>query len=115
MEHESGFANSDGRTYERHIICEVRSRAAHRERVKELLLELVVPARLEAGCLYYDLYQQSDEPDAFYIVDGWVSADAVAIHGEHPNVVRVVDQLLPLLERPLKVTTSTRVSDTSPR
>ncbi|MEU6226872.1 hypothetical protein [Streptomyces sp. NPDC047042] len=23
----------------------------------------------EAGCLYYDLYQQSDEPDTFYIVD----------------------------------------------
>jgi hypothetical protein len=30
----------------------------NREKVKELLLELVEPARLEEGCLYYDLYQQ---------------------------------------------------------
>ncbi|MET9387004.1 putative quinol monooxygenase [Streptomyces sp. NPDC002928] len=96
---------------ERHIICEVRGKTAHRARVEELLLELVGPARAEAGCLYYDLYQQSDKPDTFYIIDGWTSAEAVAEHAEHPNVTKVVEQLLPLLEVPLKVTTSNRVSD----
>ncbi|MEU2007135.1 putative quinol monooxygenase [Rhodococcus sp. NPDC019627] len=96
---------------ERHIICEVRSKSPHREKVEELLLDLVGPAREEAGCLYYDLYQQSDEPDTFYIVDGWASAEAIAEHAEHPNVTRIVEQLLPLLEAPLKVTTSNRVSD----
>ncbi|MET7464399.1 putative quinol monooxygenase [Nonomuraea sp. NPDC005501] len=96
---------------ERHIICEVRGKAAHRARVEKLLLELVGPARAEAGCLYYDLYQQSDEPDTFYIVDGWASPEAVAEHAEHPNVTKVVEQLLPLLAVPLKVTTSNRVSD----
>jgi len=96
---------------ERHIICTVRSMAVHRNTVRHLLLELVDPARAESGCLYYDLYQQSDEPDTFYIVDGWVSAEAIAEHADHPNVTRVVGQLLPLLEVPLKVTTNERVSD----
>ncbi|MDX3569907.1 putative quinol monooxygenase [Streptomyces sp. ID05-47C] len=96
---------------ERHIICEVRGKATHRARVKELLLELVGPARAEVECLYYDLYQQSNEPDTFYIVDGWASPEAVAEHAEHPNVTKVVEQLLPLLAVPLKVTTSHRVSD----
>jgi quinol monooxygenase YgiN len=96
---------------ERHIICVVRSKPATCEKVKELLLELVGPARGEDGCLYYDIYQQSNDPDTFYIIDGWASEEAIAAHTAHPNVSRVVDQLLPLLESPLKVTTSLRVSD----
>jgi quinol monooxygenase YgiN len=48
---------------ERHIICVVRGKTPNRERVKELLLELIGPAHLEEGCLYYDVYQQSDQPD----------------------------------------------------
>ena len=78
---------------ERHIICVVRSKPANREKVKELLLELVGPARREGGCLYYDLYQQADEPNTFYIIDGWASEEAVAAHTVHPNVSRVVAQL----------------------
>ena len=99
------------KSQERHIICVVRSKPSHRDKVEKLLLELVEPARPEAGCLYYHLYQQSDEPDIFYIIDGWASEGAVASHVEHPNVSRVVDQLLPLLAAPLQITTSTRVSD----
>jgi hypothetical protein len=51
---------------ERHIICVVRSKPANREKVKELLLELIGPARREEGCLYYNLDQQVDEPNTFY-------------------------------------------------
>jgi quinol monooxygenase YgiN len=83
---------------ERHIICEVRSKSLDRAKVKGLLLELVGPARAEAGCLYYDLYQQSDVPDVFYIVDGWASDDDVATHTEQSTVTRVVERLLPLLD-----------------
>jgi quinol monooxygenase YgiN len=96
---------------ERHIICVVRGKTPNRERVKELLLELVGPARLEEGCLYYDVYQQSDQPDTFYIIDGWASEEAVAVHSAHPNVSRVVGQLVSLLESPLEVITSNRVSE----
>ncbi|MFD6276782.1 putative quinol monooxygenase [Streptomyces sp. NPDC060209] len=99
------------KSQERHIICEVHAKTSQRQQVHELLLELVGPARAESGCLYYDLYQQADQPDTFYIIDGWTSAEAIAEHAEHPNVTRVVEQLTPLLEVPLKVTTSKRVSD----
>ena len=96
---------------ERHIICTVRGKSAQRTRVQELLLDLVAPARAEAGCLYYDLYQNGDEPDTFYIVDGWVSGKAIEEHTVHPNVIRVVEELLPLLEVPLEVSTSLRVTE----
>ena len=96
---------------QRHIICVVRGKAENRERVKALLLELVGPAREENGCLYYDINQRINQPDTFYIVDGWASDAAVAAHTAHPNVSRVVEQLLPLLASPLDVTTSSRISD----
>ena len=57
---QSGVAMQTDKSEERHIICVVRSQAPHRQRVTELLLELVGPAQLEEGCLYYDLYQQLD-------------------------------------------------------
>jgi quinol monooxygenase YgiN len=96
---------------ERHIVCVVRAKAEHRERVKALLLELVAPARAEAGCLYYDLYQQADRPEVFTILDGWTSQEAIEAHTVHPNVPRITEQLLPLLASPLEVTTSLRLTD----
>lgn len=96
---------------ERHIVCVARAKPEHRDRVRELLLELIGPSRAEAGCLYYDLYQKADEPDVFTLIDGWASEQAIADHLVHPNVPRVTDQLLPLLASPLEVTTSVRISD----
>jgi quinol monooxygenase YgiN len=61
------------RVLDTHIICTVRSKPEHRERVKQLLLELVEPARNENGCLYYDLYQDANAPDTFILLDGWTS------------------------------------------
>ena len=94
----------------RHIVCTVHSVETHREQVKALLLELVEPARSEAGCLYYDVYQDTRWPDTFYIIDGWVSEAAIAAHTAHPNVPRVVEQLLPLLAKPLDLAVSARLS-----
>lgn len=94
-----------------HIVCTVHAKPDHRERVGELLMELVEPARGEAGCLYYDLYHERDRPDTFVLLDEWASEAALASHAVHPNVTRVVDQLLPLLSSPLEHLHSRRVSD----
>ncbi len=94
-----------------HIVCTVRAQPEHCDRVCELLLELVDPARSEAGCLYYDLYQERDLPDTFVLLDGWASEAALASHAIHPNVTRVVKQLTPLLASPLEIMHSRRMTD----
>ena len=94
-----------------HIVCTVRAQPEHRDRVGELLLELVDPARGEAGCLYYDLYHERDLPDTFVLLDGWASEAALAAHAVHPNVTRVVEQLTPLLASPLEHLHSRRMTD----
>lgn len=94
----------------RHIVCTVHAQTEHREQVKALLMELIEPARSEAGCLYYDLYQNTSRPDVFYIIDGWASEAAIEAHKTYPNVPRVVEQLLPLLAEPLDLAISAKVN-----
>jgi quinol monooxygenase YgiN len=88
---------------ERHLLVTIRSQPEHRARVQELLLQLVDPVRSEPGCLYYNLFQQAEDPDAFLIAAGWANDEAVAAHPTHPvhpHVPGVVEQVLPLLVSP---------------
>lgn len=55
----------------RHIVCTVHAQTAYREQVKQLLFELVQPARDEKSCLYYDLNQDIKNPD-FFLHHGWM-------------------------------------------
>lgn len=96
---------------ERHIICELRCEEKDRERVRELILQFVAPARSEPGCLYYDLYQRLDAPDTFFILDGWIDESAVKSHAAHPHVATVMKELSPLLVFGPHITLTTRASD----
>ncbi|MBX4922137.1 antibiotic biosynthesis monooxygenase [Rhizobium bangladeshense] len=102
---------SSTKSGEQHLIVEFKTTTQNRSRVKELLLEFIGPAREETGCLYYDLYQRADEPNTFYILDGWANEEAVAAHGKHPNVIRVLEPLLPLLVSPPSIIVNSRVID----
>lgn len=102
---------TDSKQDEIHIVCTVHAKPADRERVGELLMELVDPARGEKGCLYYDLYHERDRPDTYVLLDGWATEAALAAHAVHPNVTRVVEQLTPLLASPLEHLHSHRMTD----
>jgi len=96
---------------ERHIICELRCDPKNQERVRELILQFVLPARAEPGCLYYDLYQRLDEPNTFFILDGWVDQAAVDSHAFNEHVAQVMKELAPLLTFGPSIMLTTRTSD----
>lgn len=96
---------------ERHLISTIRSQPKHRAQVQELLLQLVDPVRGEAGCLYYNIFQQAENPDAFLIVAGWANDEAVAVHPTHPDVPGIVGRVLPLLVNPPENLYTQRVSE----
>ncbi len=102
---------TSNKTEEQHLIVEFKSTTESRDSVKKLLLEFIEPAREEAGCLYYDLYQRTDDPNVFFVLDGWVNSAAAAGHGAHPNVKRVLEPLLPLLVSPPSIVVNSRLSD----
>jgi len=96
---------------ERHLLVTIRSQPAHRQRVRELLLELIAPVRSEPGCLYYHLFEHAADPDAFVLTAGWANDEAVAAHPTHPEVPGVLEQLLPLLASPWEVLPTRRISE----
>jgi quinol monooxygenase YgiN len=96
---------------ERHLLVTVRSQPAHRQRVQELLLELIDPVRSEPGCLYYHLFAHADDSNAFVLVAGWANDEAVAAHPTHPDVPGVLALVRPLLASPWEVLPTRRVSD----
>lgn len=96
---------------ERHLLVTVRSQPAHRQRVQELLLELIDPVRREPGCLYYHLFAHADDPNAFVLAAGWINDVAVATHPTHPDVPGVLALVLPLLASPWEILPTRRVSE----
>lgn len=79
-------------------MCEMRVQPPHRQRARALLLELVGPARSEAGNLSYEVFEDRDDPNKFDIVDGWATESSCRSHHDSVSVARVVAQLNPLLE-----------------
>lgn len=96
---------------ERHLVVRFTCAESDSEAVQGLLSEFIGPARQEEGCLYYDLYQNVADPTVFYILDGWRDEASAAAHGEHPNVQRVLQSLLPLLASEPNIITNRRISD----
>ena len=99
------------RADEVHIVCELRCESADRERVRDLALQFVAPARAEAGCLYYNLHQKLDEPNTFFIIDGWANQAAVDSHASNAHVASVMKELRPLLTFGPSLIFTSRVSD----
>jgi quinol monooxygenase YgiN len=94
-----------------HIVCELRCDPSNNERVRELALQFVGPARAEAGCLYYNLHQKLGDPGTFFIIDGWASQAAVDAHASNAHVASVMKELGPLLTFGPSLTFTSRVSD----
>lgn len=83
---------------ERHILCELHSKPGHRDRMKDLLLDLVRVARTEQGNLSYNVFEDQDRENAFYIVDGWATKQAYLDHHNSAHVASVVDKMNPILD-----------------
>lgn len=94
-----------------HIVCELRCETANRERVRELALQFIEPARAEDGCLYYNLHQKLDEPNTFFIIDGWANQATVDAHAGNAHVANVMKELGPLLTFGPSLTLTRRVSE----
>lgn len=103
--------NTSDKSAERHLLVTIRSQPAHRQRVQEMLLDLVAPVRSEPGCLYYQLFEQAENPNAFVLASGWASDEAIAAHPTHPDVPGIVERLRPLLASPWEVLPTRRVSE----
>ncbi|PQA56773.1 antibiotic biosynthesis monooxygenase [Siphonobacter curvatus] len=96
---------------ESHLIITIQSKPEHQTQIRELLLAQVDPIRREAGCLYYNLFQPTEDLHTFIILTGWATKEALDVHQSQPQAIRVVGQLTPLLARPIQSLSTRRLSE----
>ncbi|UWG98882.1 antibiotic biosynthesis monooxygenase [Dehalobacter sp. DCM] len=61
---------------------------ANPERVDEFIAavsELAVATRAEEGCIFYEMYQEIDEPTTFYFLEEWQSEADLQKHFNTPH------------------------------
>ncbi len=67
------------------VAC-VTARPEHVETLKSLLLTLIAPTRGEAGCISYQLLQNSADPAEFTFLERWESQAALDTHLASPRI-----------------------------
>jgi quinol monooxygenase YgiN len=88
-----------------HVIARHFARPESVDEVREILLALIEPSRAEAGCLKYELLQNTDAPAEFTFVETFASRDALALHAAAPHIARLRARLGELVARPSEVST----------
>ena len=84
-----------------------------RERVDEFAKlarsTLVEPTQREAGCLEYDIWQDTSDPTRFAMLEEWESAESLEAHLAQPSLQAAVAKLAPMADRPIEVQRLRRV------
>ncbi len=50
--------------------------------LKDLLITMIEPSRAEEGCLLYNIYQLSEKPTNFVVVETWENQAYLDAHGK---------------------------------
>jgi|SRR5882762_4155279 len=74
------------------------------------LLELVSPARSEAGRLRYEIYRSNDDSDAWFVYEDWRSQVDFEAHMQTPYVKAFMNNVPELCEEDVEVCSYEKVS-----
>jgi quinol monooxygenase YgiN len=86
-----------------HILARHFARPETVDQVRRILLSLIEPSRAEAGCLKYELLQNTDDPTDFTFVETFASEDALKMHAAAPYIAGLAPRLKDLVARPSEV------------
>ncbi len=87
------------------VIAHIPAKREKVEEVKRLLASLIEPTRKEAGCIRYEMWQNTKEPADLTFVEEWASREALDAHLETEHVTSVLQQLGGLLSGEVDIRT----------
>ena len=71
-----------------HLLATLHAHPGHGPTLEAALRQLVPVSRAEAGCLQYELHQDRDTPERFYMLEIWRSAAALEHHRQTEHFLR---------------------------
>ncbi len=86
------------------VLALVKAKEGMEETVRQELLSLVNPTRLEPGCISYDVHQATDEKSQFMFYENWESMEDLKKHSKSPHLMAYRQKVGSLLAKPIEVT-----------
>lgn len=86
-----------------HVVARHFAKPETIDQVRRLLLELIEPSRAEAGCLKYELFQNTDNPTDFTFVETFASDEALRLHAAASYIAGLAPKMKNLVAKPAEV------------
>lgn len=68
------------------VIATLIAKPGQQATLETLLRELLEPTRIEAGCQQYELHQDLQHPETFYMLERWSDDAALADHDQSAHI-----------------------------
>ena len=81
------------------VILRLIANAEKIDELRAVLLELAAQSHLEAGCLNYDVLQNTGDPNDFTLVEEWTTEAALDAHLKTQHVQDAFAKGVPLLAK----------------
>lgn len=78
------------------VIAKFVAKAGKEEELRKELLERIEPTRAEAGCIFYDLHQDIENPAVMVFLENWKSKEDLEKHLAMPylqSLLGLVDDM----------------------
>jgi quinol monooxygenase YgiN len=62
------------------VIAHIKAKSETIDATRDLLKTLILPTRIEQGCVTYELYQNEADPTDFTFIEEWTSDEDLAKH-----------------------------------
>jgi quinol monooxygenase YgiN len=86
------------------VIAYHRAKPGKEQELREALLSLCAPTRIEKGFLNYDLHQSLEDPNLLVFLENWVSRADLDAHLASPHIKGFLARASDLLAEPPELT-----------
>jgi quinol monooxygenase YgiN len=71
------------------VIAHIQAKPERINETRELLTSLILPTRIEEGCITYQLFQNESDPTDFTFIEEWTSDEDLDAHLKSDHLQRV--------------------------
>ncbi len=85
------------------VVAQFKAKKGKEEQARQVLMSLVAPTRVEAGCVDYVLHQDPKDKTRFLFYENWTSQAALDQHMKTPQLQKLVAVVEELFAEPIDV------------
>ncbi len=93
-----------------HIIARFHARDGNERALEEAIRDGQGPTRKEPGCLGHHFYRSIRDPRLYFIHSYFKDEAAFELHAELPHTVQFIDKVEKLIDHPLDVNRTEKIS-----